>query len=150
MSIRIKADKGNNNDLQLSPLKFWLKITLWGIFYFISVILIVKLFEIYINNNGIDAFLYLLIFLVSIALIPIFYRLLNRMFEADKKKEFDHFFGNIKEMFFMGDEHENHFKDMIYLDIDFVLSRKNLKIDKKIQKRDNSKWLKEERKLFRV
>ena len=134
-----------------SPIKNALKLLGWVFFFIIAINLIVRLFEIFINNYGQDSFFYLLIFLFSIGSIFIIYPKLSRMFQQDHIRDMEKYLKNnnnnnqIVIGYLVKDEEQDGF-----LDLNGLLNRKTIKNDKKFEEDDKKTWLEEERKLFRV
>ena len=112
----------------------------------ISIVVIVKLFEIYVKSNGLDSFLYLLISLFSIGLLFIIYPKINRIFQQDQMRDMKNFMkSNMVIGYLVNDEEKEGF-----LDLKGIMTKKTIKIDKKLEKEDKKTWLEEEKKKFRV
>lgn len=146
MSIKTEEHAKESEPL---PMKYILRLLFWVIFSIISIVVTVKFFEIYVNNNGLNSFFYLLIFLLSLGLIFIIYPKLNRMFQQDQTGDMEKYLKNNKNNIVIGylvkDDKEDDF-----LDLDYILTRKNIKINRKSEKKDKKIWLEDEKKLFQV
>ena len=146
MSNETKMD--NQEKAHLLPIKTILRMLGWVIFSIIVINVIVKLCELYVNINGINAFFYLLIFLLSLSSIFFIYPKLNRMFQQDQRRDMERY---LKEGIVIGylENGDDEFK-YDSLDLNKILKKKNLKNDKQVEKEDKKTWLDEERKLFKV
>jgi hypothetical protein len=143
--MSIKTEEQTKKSEQ-TPMKEALINLFWVIFPIISIVVIVKLFEIYVNNNGLDSFLYFLILPFSLGFLFIIYPKVNKRFQQDQRRDIEKF---LKNYFVIGymvkDEKEEGF-----LDLKRILTKKTIKIDKKLEKEYKKAWLEEERKLFKV
>ena len=145
--MSIKTEEHTKESVQ-SPIKDILSVLFWVIFSIIAITLIVKSFELFVNRFGMNSFFYLLLLLFSIGLIPVFYKKISKIFSQGQKITLARYFQDeLRLGYFIESEDEDNIKQD-YLDLDYIMSRKNLKIDKQLQKEDRKIWLKEERELF--
>ena len=148
MSVKNES-KEQDQKYEPSPMKYILNMLFWVIFSIITIVLIMKFFEMYVNNNGMNSFFYMLIFLFSIGSFFIIYPKFKKMFEHDQNKNMERYLRNNKNNIIIGYLEEINIEEG-FLDLDNEMSRKNIRTDKKFEKEDKNTWLEEEQKLFWV
>lgn len=149
MSVKTKAQERDLNS-KTEFIKAVSILLFWMFFSIIAVSLIVKCFELYINRFGVNSFFYLLIFLFSICLIPVLYKKILNISSKDQKIALVKYFQDELRLGCLIESEDEDNVNRDYLDLDNLISKKNLIIDKKLRKEDREIWLKEERELFKI